>query len=72
DMAVRRQKNKEVDEDAGLYKEYLLWANSPDSVEKKKQIYISDFEAVFGMFPEVCAQVELDSANGTVVAPAPE
>ena len=35
---VRRKKIKEVEEDAGLYKEFLLWANSPESVEKKKQI----------------------------------
>lgn len=59
-------------EDAGLYKEFLLWANSPESVEKKKQIYISDFVAVFGRFPEGWAQEELESANGTEVAPAPE
>lgn len=63
---------KEVEEDAGLYKEFLLWANSPESVEKKKQIYISDFVAVFGRFPEGWAQEELESANGTEVAPAPE
>lgn len=72
DMAVRRKKIKEVEEDAGLYKEFLLWANSPESVEKKKQIYISDFVAVFGRFPEGWAQEELESANGTEVAPAPE
>ena len=72
DMAVRRKKVKEVEEDAGLYKEFLLWANSPESVEKKKQIYISDFVAVFGRFPEGWAQEELESANGTEVAPAPE
>lgn len=53
-------------------KEFLLWANSPESVEKKKQIYISDFVAVFGRFPEGWAQEELESANGTEVAPAPE
>ena len=41
-------------------------------VEKKKQIYISDFVAVFGRFPEGWAQEELESANGTEVAPAPE
>lgn len=29
-MAVRRKKIKEVEEDAGLYKEFLLWANSPE------------------------------------------
>ena len=63
---------KEVEEDAGLYKEFLLWANSPESVEKKKQIYISDFVAVFGRFPEGWAQEELESANGTEVAPAPK
>ena len=40
--------------------------------EKKKQIYISDFVAVFGRFPEGWAQEELESANGTEVAPAPE
>lgn len=40
DMAVRRKKIKEVEEDAGLYKEFLLWANSPESVEKKNR-YIS-------------------------------
>ena len=72
DMAVRRKKVKEVEEDAGLYKEFLLWANSTESVEKKKQIYISDFVAVFGRFPEGWAQEELESANGTEVAPAPE
>ena len=72
DMAVRRKKIKEVEEDAGLYKEFLLWANSPESVEKKKQIYISDFVAVFGRFPEGWAQEELENANGTEVAPAPE
>ena len=66
DMAVRRKKVKEVEEDAGLYKEFLLWANSPESVEKKKQIYISDFVAVFGRFPEGWAQEELESANGTL------
>ncbi len=55
-----------------MYKEFLLWANSPESVEKKKQIYISDFVAVFGRFPEGWAQEELESANGTEVAPAPE
>lgn len=71
-MAVRRKKVKEVEEDAGLYKEFLLWANSPESVEKKKQIYISDFVAVFGRFPEGWAQEELESANGTDVPPAPE
>ena len=37
-----------------------------------KQIYISDFVAVFGRFPEGWAQEELESANGTEVAPAPE
>lgn len=45
---------------------------TPESVEKKKQIYISDFVAVFGRFPEGWAQEELESANGTEVAPAPE
>ena len=34
--------------------------------------YISDFVAVFGRFPEGWAQEELESANGTEVAPAPE
>ena len=71
-MAVMMNMIKEVDEDSVLYKEFLLWANSPESVEKKKQIYISDFVAVFGRFPEGWAQEELESANGTEVAPAPE
>ena len=36
-----------MEEDAGLYKEFLLWANSPESVEKKKQIYISEVAQMF-------------------------
>ena len=71
-QSIKTNTEKEVKEEAGLYKEFLLWANSPESVEKKKQIYISDFVAVFGRFPEGWAQEELESANGTEVAPAPE
>ena len=35
----------------------------PGKRRKKKQIYISDFVAVFGRFPEGWAQEELESAN---------
>lgn len=72
DMAVRREKGKEVEEDAGLYKEFLLWANSLESVEKKKQIYIGNFVAVSGRFPEGWAQEEPESVNRTEALPAPE
>ena len=56
----------------GILAHFSISIYTPESVEKKKQIYISDFVAVFGRFPEGWAQEELESANGTEVAPAPE
>lgn len=49
-----------------------FYGQTPGKRRKEKQIYISDFVAVFGRFPEGWAQEELESANGTEVAPAPE
>ena len=34
-----------MEEDAGLYKEFLLWANSPESVEKKVNSTLSIFKS---------------------------
>lgn len=48
----RGKKVKEVENDKGLYGEFLQWANSSENIEKKKQLYINDFVAVFGRFPE--------------------
>lgn len=48
----RGNKMKEVEGDADLYGGFLQWANSSESSEKKKQVYINDFVAVFGRFPE--------------------
>lgn len=43
---------KELENDKELYGEFLQWANSSENIEKKKQLYINDFVAVFGRFPE--------------------
>ncbi|WP_417140008.1 hypothetical protein [Phocaeicola sp.] len=48
----RGKKVKELEDDKELYDEFLQWVNSSENIEKKNQLYINDFVAVFGRFPE--------------------
>ena len=50
DMAVRRKKIKEVEEDAGLYKEFLLWANSPEKMCIRDSFGAVEMVAIHGEY----------------------
>ena len=52
ELESRGKEVKELENDKELYGEFLQWANSSENIEKKKQLYINDFMAVFGRFPE--------------------
>lgn len=52
ELESRGKKVKELENDKELYGEFLQWVNSSENIEKKKQLYINDFVAVFGRFPE--------------------
>ena len=52
ELESKGKKVKELESDKELYGEFLQWANSSENIEKKKQLYINDFVAVFGRFPE--------------------
>ena len=52
ELESKGKKVKELESDKELYGEFLQWANSSENIEKKKQLYINDFVAVFGRFHE--------------------
>ena len=52
ELESRGKEVKEQENDKELYGEFLQWANFSENIEKKKQLYINDFVAVFGRFPE--------------------
>lgn len=67
----RVEKVQEIEEDKNLYNEFLLWANSSEDIDKKKDLYITDFVQVFGRMPVGYngKQGELENTN-TVPKPA--
>lgn len=43
---------KVIENDTCLYKEFLSWANSSKDLQKKEQLYVNDYVAVYGRTPE--------------------
>ena len=53
---------KEIEDDGDLYGEFLLWANSSEDSQKKKDLYINDFIAVCGRRPGEMPNAKSDNA----------